>query len=54
MGWACGAYGGGESCAQGSGGEPDGKRPLGRQRRRWQDNIKMDLQEMGGGYGDWM
>ena len=32
--------------------EPEGKRPLGRPRRRWEDNIKMDLQEMGcGGYG---
>jgi len=26
---------------------PDGKRPLGRRRRRWEDNIKMDLQEVG-------
>jgi len=34
-------------------GKPEGKRPLGRPRRRWVDNIKMDLQEMGGG-GDWM
>jgi hypothetical protein len=30
------------------------KRPLGRPRRRWEDNIKMDLQEVGGGRGDWM
>jgi hypothetical protein len=28
-------------------GKPEGKRPLGRPRRRWEDNIKMDLQEMG-------
>ena len=35
-------------------GKPDGKRPLGRPRRRWDDNIKMDLQEMGGGCGDWL
>ena len=35
-------------------GKLEGKRPLGRPRRRWEDNIKMDLQEMGGGYGDWM
>jgi hypothetical protein len=27
---------------------------LGRSRRRWEDNIKMDLQEMGGGCGEWM
>jgi hypothetical protein len=32
-------------------GTPAGKRPLGRPRRRWEDNIKMDLQEAG---GDWM
>jgi hypothetical protein len=30
------------------------KRPLGRPRRRWEDNMKMDLQEVGGGRGDWM
>jgi len=35
-------------------GRPGGKRPLGRPRRRWEDNIKMDLQEVGGGCGDWM
>ena len=35
-------------------GKPEGKRPLGRPRRRWEDNIKMDLQEIGGGRGDWM
>jgi len=34
-------------------GKPEGKRPLGRPRRRWEDNIKMDLREVGGG-GDWM
>jgi len=34
-------------------GKPEGKRPLGRPRRRWEDNIKMDLWEVGGG-GDWM
>jgi hypothetical protein len=35
-------------------GKPKGKKPLGRPRRRWEDNIKMDLQEVGGGRGDWM
>ena len=35
-------------------GKPEGKRPLGRPRRGWEDNIKMDLQEVGGGCGDWM
>jgi len=34
-------------------GKPGGKRPLGRPRRRWEDNIKMDLRDVGGG-GDWM
>jgi hypothetical protein len=34
-------------------GKPEGKRPLGRPRRRWEDNNNMDLQEVGGG-GDWM
>jgi chemotaxis regulatin CheY-phosphate phosphatase CheZ len=35
-------------------GKPEGMRPLGRPRHRWEDNIKMDLQEVGGGWGDWM
>ena len=35
-------------------GKPEGKKPLGRPRRRWEDNIKMDLQEVGGGCEDWM
>jgi hypothetical protein len=35
-------------------GKPEGKRPLGRSRRRWKDNIKMDFQEVGGVRGDWM
>ena len=35
-------------------GKPEGKRQLGRPRRRWEDNIKMDLQEVGGSCGDWM
>ena len=35
-------------------GKPEGKRQLGRPRHRWEDNIKMDLQEVGGGCGDWM
>ena len=34
-------------------GKPEGKRPLGRPRRRWEDNIKMDLQEVRGSRGDW-
>jgi hypothetical protein len=35
-------------------GKSEGKRLFGRPRRRWEDNIKMDLQEVGGGRGDWM
>jgi len=35
-------------------GKPEGKKPLGRPRRRREDNIKMDLQEVGRGFGDWM
>ena len=35
-------------------GKLEGKRPLGRPRSRWEDNIKMDLQEVGGSCGDWM
>jgi len=35
-------------------GKPEGKRLLGRPRCRWEDNIKMDLQEVAGGRGDWM
>jgi hypothetical protein len=39
-----------ERVKQGFGENPEGKRPLGRLRRRWEDNIKMDLEE--GGYCD--
>ena len=35
-------------------GKPEGKRPLGRPRRSWEDNIRMDFQEVRGGCGDWM
>jgi hypothetical protein len=36
-------------------GKPEGRRPLGRPRRRWEDNIKIDLQEVGWGGGmDWI
>ena len=34
--------------------KPEGKRPLGRPRRTWVDNIRMDLQEVGYGYVDWI
>ena len=35
-------------------GKSEGKRPLGRPRSRWEDNIKMEMKEVGGGGGDWM
>ena len=35
-------------------GKPEGKKPLGRPRRRWEDNIKMDLREVGCDPGDWI
>ena len=35
-------------------GKPEGKKPFGRPRLRSEDNIKMDLQKVGGGRGDWM
>jgi len=35
-------------------GKPEGKRPLGRPRRRWEDNIKMGLQEVGCGGMEWI
>ena len=50
MGWACGAYGGGEGAYR----VLVGRRPLGRPRRRWVDNIRRDLQEVGCGNVDWI
>ena len=35
-------------------GKPEGKRPLGRPRRRWEDNFKMDLREVGCDPGEWI
>ena len=54
MGRACGAYGEDRSVHRVLVGKPEGKRPLGRLRRRWENNIKVDLQEVGGVRGDWM
>jgi hypothetical protein len=50
MGRACSTYGKENKCIQGLVGKPEGKRPLGRPRRRWEDNIKKDIQEVGGGH----
>ena len=52
MGEACGPYGGREGSVQGAGGETRGEEPLGGPRRRWEDNIRMDFQEVGLGYED--
>jgi hypothetical protein len=51
VGGACGTHGRGEKSVKGFGGKPEGKRPLVRPRRRWEDGIKMDLMEIGGGDG---
>jgi hypothetical protein len=49
MGGACSAYGGKIDVYGVLMGKPVGKRPLGRTRCRWEDNIKMDFQEVGCG-----
>ena len=46
--------GGKERCAQGFGGETGGKETTGETLRRWEDNIKTDLQQVGRGCGDWV
>ena len=51
MGGACSAYGGRRGC---TGFWWGNLRPLGRPRRRWEDNIKMDLQKVGCGGMDWI
>ena len=47
MSGACSAYGDSRGVYRGLVGKPKGKRPLGRPWRKWKDNIKMDLQEVG-------
>jgi hypothetical protein len=47
-------YGGEEGVCRVPVGKPEGKSPLGRPRRRWEDNIKMDLQEVRCGSTDWI
>jgi len=47
MDWACSRYGGQERCIQSLLARPDGKGPFGRTTRRWEDNIEMDLLEVG-------
>ena len=54
MSRTCSTYGATQKCLQSFVGKPEGKRPLGRPRRRWEDNIKMDLREVGCKPGDWI
>ena len=54
MGLACGKYGEQEWCIQSFVGRPDGRSPFGRPRRRWEDDIKIDLQEVGWGGMNWI
>ena len=54
IGDVCSTYGSDERCIQGFVGKTEGKRPTGRPRRRWEDNIKMHLQEVGCGGLDWI
>jgi len=54
MGGTCRAYGERRGVYRVLVGKPDGKKPLGRPRRRWGDNIKMDIQEVGCGGVDWI
>jgi hypothetical protein len=54
MSGACSGYGEVRGVYRVLVGKPEGKRPLGRPRRRWEDNVRMDLQEMGCGCEDWI
>ena len=54
MGGSCSAFGGQERCIQDFGGETGRKETTGEPRPRWEENIKMDLQEVGCGGMDWI
>jgi len=56
MGRACSTFGGGERRGVDKVlvGKPEGNRPIGRPRHRWEDNIKMNIQEVGWGVMDWI
>ena len=54
MGETCSAYGERRGVYRVLVGKSEGKGPLGKPRRRWEDNIKMDLQEVEGGVMDWI
>jgi hypothetical protein len=54
MNWTCGTHGEGRGAYRVLVGRPEDKRPLGRPRRRWEDNIKMDLGEIGIDRANWI
>jgi hypothetical protein len=54
VGGTCGTHGVGERCLQVLVGRPEGKRPLGRPRRRWENNFRMDLRETGFNGANWI
>jgi hypothetical protein len=55
VGGTCGTHGGeGRGVYRVSVGKPEGKRPLGRPRRRWEDNIKLDLRKIGIDGANWI
>jgi len=54
MGGTCSAYGEGRDVYRALVGKPEGKRPFGRRRPRWEDNIKIDIQDVGCGGMDWI
>jgi hypothetical protein len=54
VGWTCGTHGEGRVIYRILVGRPEGKRPLGRPRRRWEVNIKMDLRETGIDGANWI
>jgi hypothetical protein len=54
MGRTCSTHGAKRNAYRILVGKPEGKRPLGRPRRGWEDNIKMDLREIGCGGIDWI
>jgi hypothetical protein len=54
VGGTCGTHGEGRGVYRVLVGRPEGKRPLGRPRRRWEDDIKMDLREIGIDEANWI
>jgi hypothetical protein len=54
VGWTCGTHWKGRDFYRVLVGRPEGKRPLGRHRRSWGDNIKMDLREIGIDVSKWI